>query len=142
MPKACAACGPGSVTGVPSSTMLPESGARAPERILSSVLLPAPFSPSRAWISPRATSRSTSRSACTPGKPLLIPAMRSRGGADGPAALPVVIAPAPERLVQLAEALGLVEVVLGDDDGGEEDEVALGRSLLFQVRHHDLHGLP
>ena len=53
--------------------------AAAPDRIFSSVDLPAPFSPSSAWISPGATSKSTSSSASTPGKRLLIPVMRSSG---------------------------------------------------------------
>ena len=57
----------------------PASGGWAPDRIFSSVDLPAPFSPSSAWISPAPTSKSTSSSACTPGKRLLIPVMRSRG---------------------------------------------------------------
>jgi len=38
-----------------------------------SVVLPAPFSPSRAWTSPGATSKETSSFASTPGKRLVIP---------------------------------------------------------------------
>ena len=41
--------------------------------IFPSVDLPAPFSPTRAWIAPRSTSRSTALSACTPPKRLSIP---------------------------------------------------------------------
>ena len=44
----------------PPNVIVPESGGWAPARILSSVDLPAPFSPSSAWISPGATARSTS----------------------------------------------------------------------------------
>ena len=41
----------------PSSEIEPASGCCAPDRIFSSVDLPAPFSPSSAWISPGATSK-------------------------------------------------------------------------------------
>src|SRR5262249_2943471 len=47
-----------------------------------SVLLPAPFSPSRASTSPRRSVRSTHRSACTPGNALLMPFMSSSSGAS------------------------------------------------------------
>src|SRR5207253_1751657 len=43
----------------------PRSGRRLPARILSSVDLPAPFSPTIAWASPSATANVTSRSAAT-----------------------------------------------------------------------------
>src|SRR5687767_4795838 len=39
-----------------------------PARMLHNVVLPAPFSPSSTWTSPRRNSRSTSRSAQTPSK--------------------------------------------------------------------------
>ena len=43
-----------------------------------SVDLPAPFSPTTAWISPACTARFTSRSAVTPGKRLVMPRMSRR----------------------------------------------------------------
>ena len=36
----------------PLTAIVPESAGKTPERILTRVLLPAPFAPSRAWISP------------------------------------------------------------------------------------------
>src|SRR5437016_14205528 len=42
-----------------------------PARILPSVLLPAPFSPTSAWQLPRSTSKLTSSRARTPGKCLV-----------------------------------------------------------------------
>ena len=51
-----------------------------------SVLLPAPFSPSRAWTSPTRTSKSTPSLATTPGKRLTMPrrsTARAAGGAGG-----------------------------------------------------------
>ena len=48
------------------STM-PESGTTAPLAMPRRVLLPDPFSPSTAWISPAIHSKLTSASAWTPG---------------------------------------------------------------------------
>ncbi len=52
----CRARGPGPGPwiwiGSPSSKIVPPSGWWTPARILTSVLLPAPFSPTRAWTSP------------------------------------------------------------------------------------------
>ena len=46
--------------------IVPESGRTAPARIFISVDLPAPFSPTTAWIVPRSTVRFMSASATTP----------------------------------------------------------------------------
>src|SRR5215218_9675144 len=113
--------------------MRPASGAWAPDRIFRSVDLPAPFSPSRAWISPGPTLKPTSSSASTPGNRLLIADIRSRGsvmlgtpssGQCGSGASET-IRPRPwcgdrvvrrrwRALFQFADALRLVEVLLGD----------------------------
>jgi hypothetical protein len=53
------------VTSRPSTTTRPASGANIPLRMRISVLLPAPFSPTRAWISPARTSSDASRFART-----------------------------------------------------------------------------
>jgi hypothetical protein len=50
----------------PSTVTLPELGRTMPQTMLISVVLPAPFGPSRAKISPRRISRLTSFSACSP----------------------------------------------------------------------------
>jgi hypothetical protein len=47
--------------------MLPASGCTIPIRILTNVLLPAPFSPQMARISPAASDNDTSCKAFTPG---------------------------------------------------------------------------
>ena len=44
-----------------------------------SVLLPAPFSPTRAWISPPCTSKDTVSLATTPGKAFVMPRTERRG---------------------------------------------------------------
>ncbi len=44
------------------------------------VLLPAPFSPSRAWISPLRSSKSTPSLATTPGKRLTMPRISTASG--------------------------------------------------------------
>ncbi len=51
----------------------PESAGKTPERIFTKVLLPAPFAPSRAWISPDLTVRSADRIATTDPNRLEIP---------------------------------------------------------------------
>ena len=56
----------GELHGRPSTSMLPPSGRTAPAMILISVLLPAPFSPSTAWMEPRRQAKSTPSSAVTP----------------------------------------------------------------------------
>src|SRR6187431_2159297 len=111
--------------------MVPEEGGWAPERILRSVDLPAPFSPRRPSTSPARTSRETPSSAVTPTKrlPRLSMTSNGSGGAEGAAVLtdkgPILRGQAdpggagpPGRMAsaRLADALGLVEVILADDD--------------------------
>ncbi len=45
--------------------MLPADGLMTPEMVLSSVVLPAPFAPTRATNSPSFTSRDRSQKTCT-----------------------------------------------------------------------------
>ena len=56
------------VTSVPIRSIVPLVGWKSPAMRLNSVVLPAPFGPRIARRSPCATSRSTSRTACTPPK--------------------------------------------------------------------------
>src|SRR3977135_1161790 len=56
----------------PSSTKRPENSACTPAMIFISVLFPAPFSPTRPWISPAESAKSTPRSASTPPKAFVI----------------------------------------------------------------------
>src|SRR5918911_93605 len=84
-PRSRASCGPAGWYGMPSSTIRPASGCSAPLRIFIRVDLPAPFSPTRAWTSPGATSRETPRSARVGPKLLWIASMRSRGSGGGAA---------------------------------------------------------
>src|SRR5215467_228076 len=71
----------------PSSRKRPENSGCTPAMIFISVLFPAPFSPTRPWISPADSAKSTPRSASTPPKVLLIPCSSRRGekpsGIDG-----------------------------------------------------------
>ena len=66
MPTALAACGVSNFTGLPSKIISPSSGATTPEMILMSVDLPAPFSPSTAWIDRALVAKSTFDIAATP----------------------------------------------------------------------------
>src|SRR5262249_6425053 len=59
--------------------MLPEVGARSPERTLTSVLLPAPFGPMTACSSPTAKSSVTLSTAVNPRKRLVTRAALSTG---------------------------------------------------------------
>src|SRR5215469_2787303 len=68
IPASCASRGERKRHGAPSSSTCPSSGRYRPVRTLQRVVLPAPFSPSRAWISPGSTSNSTRLFATTPGK--------------------------------------------------------------------------
>src|SRR5438552_14084797 len=66
MPSDRAIAGSLLVIGAPETASRPESGFTAPVMILIRVLLPAPFSPTRAWTSPARSSNDTPFSACTP----------------------------------------------------------------------------
>src|SRR5688572_5423810 len=69
-----------------------------------SVDLPAPFSPRRAWISPRRTSRSMPALASTPGNPLVMPPRTTLGGVpagnltEGWTALSIGLGPGRSKL--------------------------------------------
>ncbi len=66
MPARLAAAGLSSTRGWPESSMVPASGLTTPAITLMSVNLPAPFSPSTAWMRPRPHSRRASSRARTP----------------------------------------------------------------------------
>ena len=72
-PGRAAASGPRARS--PSNVIVPASGRSTPVRTLMSVDLPAPFSPTSAWISPAARSKSTPSRAWTPGKAFEMPRM-------------------------------------------------------------------
>ena len=65
MPVRRASAGEWTARSWPRSRIVPPSGLTAPVRILTSVLLPAPFAPISAWISPGRTLSDASRSAVT-----------------------------------------------------------------------------
>src|ERR1700722_813051 len=65
-------------TGTPLIRISPLSGCCAPARILTSVDLPARFSPSKQTISPMSAARLTCWRACTPGKLFEMPRISSR----------------------------------------------------------------
>src|SRR5262249_18114356 len=65
MPRSKACRGEANATGAPSIRYSPRLGRCTPARILMSVDLPAPLSPSRQWTSPTCTVKFTSCSATT-----------------------------------------------------------------------------
>ena len=58
-------CAPCAATSKPLTVAVPASCLSSVERMFRTVVLPAPLEPSRAKMLPRATSKSTPRSACT-----------------------------------------------------------------------------
>ena len=77
------------VTSRPSTSTVPSFGANSPASTRISVDLPAPFSPTIAWISPRATSRVASRLATQSPKAFRMPVIRTAG------VCPAAATPAP-----------------------------------------------
>src|SRR5436853_5499324 len=65
----------------PRNSIVPALGGTSPEMTLNSVVLPAPFGPRTARLSPCATSRSTSRTAWRPPNRRPIPRKRRIGSA-------------------------------------------------------------
>src|ERR1700726_4174333 len=72
MPAACASRVDRKRVAFPSSMNRPENSACTPAMIFISVLFPAPFSPTRPWISPAESAKSTPRRASTPPKAFVI----------------------------------------------------------------------
>src|SRR5438477_2460006 len=72
MPSACASGGVSAAIDAPPTESDPASGDSAPLRILMSVELPAPFSPTIACTSPACRSNETSRSARAPANDLVM----------------------------------------------------------------------
>ncbi len=73
MPCPIASAGVEKVISEPLTLMVPSSGFCTPYRIFISVDLPAPFSPTRAWMVPVRIVMSTSWLAITPGNRLPMP---------------------------------------------------------------------
>src|SRR3954451_19261589 len=95
MPPAIASLGEAKWTGLPFSSTTPESGLWTRVITLISVDLPAPFSPSSAWIDPALSRRDTPSSAFTPGKPFVM-SLSSRGNVVSSTRVVVVMSGRPE----------------------------------------------
>ena len=79
MPAAMASRGLEKCRAAPSTRTVPRSGRQTPPRMRISVDLPAPFSPTTAWISPAATSKSTPSRATVAPKCLVTPSALAAG---------------------------------------------------------------
>ena len=79
MPRSMASPESSKCTCSPRTRMVPLSGRYSPNTMFIRVLLPAPFSPSRQWISPWFRVRLTLSLATTPGKVLVMPSTSSTG---------------------------------------------------------------
>src|SRR6185437_3501662 len=80
IPAASASRGEAKRTGRPSSRISPTYSGCTPAIIFIKVDLPAPFSPTRPWISPPWSEKSTSRKATAPPNALEIPVRSSSAG--------------------------------------------------------------
>src|ERR1700722_303624 len=162
MPARWASWGAAKATGFPNNSLSPASPLCAPDKTLSSVDLPAPFSPRSAWISDGPTSRWTFSSASTPGKRLLTPVILWIGppdiaGAGDSAAGALAIQersligvlkkedaprtarpPTLCRLLHLAEALGRVEIVLGDRHRRQQRDLLRGLRAILEKAGEDV----
>src|SRR5581483_7843568 len=81
MPSSSARRGEGIRVSTPSTRIRPRSGFTRPQRIPISVDLPAPFSPSKQWISPARRVRLMSSLARTFGNAFVMPRSSTSGGA-------------------------------------------------------------
>src|SRR4051794_41177153 len=115
MPAASPSRGDENRTGSPSMRSSPSSGDMLPVRMRTSVDLPAPFSPTRAWTRPGRHVRSARSSARTPGKDLL--------------------SPRACRTAVVADAIGSAELQAGEllvRQGGRDEQVVAA------LRPHEL----
>src|SRR5215831_754081 len=118
MPAARASDGDAKVIGASSSSIRPSSGGTTPAMILIRVDLPAPFSPSTAWMWPARTVRSTPANACTPPYRFETP----RASNNGPL---VRGGCAPPRTAVISVRLGLPHDLLrGEVDAAGREGVA------------------
>ena len=142
MPAAMASAGLRNCNSRPSIRIVPSSGRCSPYSVFISVDLPAPFSPTIAWISPRRTVSSMSRLATTPGKRLVMPRSSTAFGAvlgGGPAAVP---AGAPVSAMGWASPLSVrprrrgarPHIRVGDGGVGRRRRPARDRALAGRAR--------
>ncbi len=128
-PASSASRGRRGANGAPSSTISPSSGRQTPASTFISVLLPAPFSPTRPSTSPRWSVMPTRSSASTPGKRFEIARISRSGAMLGGLKLGGSVAAghlvAPEAVIL---HLGAVYVGLGDED--VRPELVLGYILV------------
>src|SRR5579875_502485 len=108
MPSRRASRGEEKLTFLPSTKMAPEFGWRAPERMLTSVDLPAPLSPTRPTTSPGKMSRSAPRSAWMLPK-CLVTARTDTTGAPASPSLDVLTTLSPPTAMFVTCRLGLVK---------------------------------
>src|SRR5580704_18716203 len=78
MPERRASAGERKAMTPPATAISPASAWNSPVITLTSVLLPAPFAPIKAWISPALSSSAAERSAITDPKRLAMPVTRKR----------------------------------------------------------------
>ncbi len=83
IPASIASLGLLNCCSTPLTVIVPSSGRCIPYRIFISVDLPAPFSPTSAWISPGTTEKLIRSLAMTPGKRLVMSDSDTAGAVSG-----------------------------------------------------------
>src|SRR5829696_5300323 len=118
--------------GTPSMVIVPSSGGSSPYRTFIRVDLPAPFSPSRQWISPGTTSRSMASFAISDPNRLVIPRRRRPVSASAAGDVPGAIS---VSTLSLRLGLGLDLDLAADDVGlqGVQLGLELRRDLAVEV---------
>src|SRR5919106_4894074 len=137
MRASIASCGDRMASGTPSASTSPASARVSPYAIRMRVVLPAPFSPRRAWTSPPRTSKSIPRLATRSPKRFVIP-RSSRAGAPSDAPSTLTSAAGLARRDHRPRRLGFVDV---DAEGARLDLGLAGLDLLDDLRRHAAHHL-
>src|SRR6201996_4379721 len=135
----------------PSISMRPEKSAWTPAMIFISVLLPAPFSPTRPWISPAWSVKSIPRSASTPPKDLLMPSrvrMGARPCGIGISDQEVILHPLHARRIGLSHDRTVgddvlrnaaVSGLLAGNDGGNTSDNGAAMDAAGRIAHGRKH---
>src|SRR5215212_422702 len=104
-----------------------------PDRILTRVDFPAPFSPTSTWTSPARRSNATSSRATTPGKRFDIPRNSRTGAGTGAGAGPIVTALFEDSCILVPTATLCTGWRCHFDDEPSAAYAALGSCVLLQV---------
>src|SRR5436309_1225048 len=142
IPAVCDCFALSKIASSPSRTSRPASGRWTPARILTSVDLPAPFSPTRPCTSPGKSAMSPSSSACTAPK-LFFACSGVSSGSEGVVVKVVMLKGAPRDTAlpsPTALEVELVDVLDVEDERRPEDDLRLPVRAVDDVVRAELAG--